>query len=142
MKISIGCDHGGLELKNSIVEHLKELGHDVLDVGTYTNDSCDYPDFAHKAAELVENGTCERGIVVCTSGEGVSIAANKHKGVRCGLVYNEEVAKLTRQHNNVNMVAYGAKFITKEQGLKWVDLFLNTEFEGGRHLNRVNKIEK
>lgn len=142
MKISIGCDHGGLELKNSIVEHLKELGHDVLDVGTYTNDSCDYPDFAHKAAELVENGTCERGIVVCTSGEGVSIAANKHKGVRCGLVYNEEVAKLTRQHNNVNMVAYGAKFITKEQGLKWVDLFLNTEFEGGRHINRVNKIEK
>ena len=78
MKISIGCDHGGLELKKSIVEHLKELGHDVLDVGTYTNDSCDYPDFAHKAAELVENGTCERGIVVCTSGEGVSIAANKH----------------------------------------------------------------
>ena len=142
MKISIGCDHGGLELKKSIVEHLKELGHDVLDVGTYTNDSCDYPDFAHKAAELVENGSCERGIVVCTSGEGVSIAANKHKGVRCGLVYNEEVAKLTRQHNNVNMVAYGAKFITKEQGLKWVDLFLNTEFEGGRHLNRVNKIEK
>ena len=142
MKISIGCDHGGLELKKFIVEHLKELGHDVLDVGTYTNDSCDYPDFAHKAAELVENGTCERGIVVCTSGEGVSIAANKHKGVRCGLVYNEEVAKLTRQHNNVNMVAYGAKFITKEQGLKWVDLFLNTEFEGGRHLNRVNKIEK
>ncbi len=142
MKISIGCDHGGLELKNSIVEHLKELGHDVLDVGTYTNDSCDYPDFAHKAAELVENGTCERGIVVCTSGEGVSIAANKHKGVRCGLVYNEEVARLTRQHNNVNMVAYGAKFITEEQGLKWVDIFLNTEFEGGRHINRVNKIEK
>lgn len=142
MKISIGCDHGGLELKNSIVEHLKELGHDVLDVGTYTNDSCDYPDFAHKAAELVENGTCERGIVVCTSGEGVSIAANKHKGVRCGLVYNEEVARLTRQHNNVNMVAYGAKFITEEQGLKWVDIFLNTDFEGGRHINRVNKIEK
>lgn len=142
MKISIGCDHGGLELKNSIVEHLKELGHDVLDVGTYTNDSCDYPDFAHKAAELVENGTCERGIVVCTSGEGVSIAANKHKDVRCGLVYNEEVARLTRQHNNVNMVAYGAKFITEEQGLKWVDIFLNTEFEGGRHINRVNKIEK
>ena len=142
MKISIGCDHGGLELKKSIVEHLKELGHDVLDVGTYTNDSCDYPDFAHKEAELVENGTCERGIVVCTSGEGVSIAANKHKGVRCGLVYNEEVARLTRQHNNVNMVAYGAKFITEEQGLKWVDIFLNTEFEGGRHINRVNKIEK
>lgn len=142
MKISIGCDHGGLILKNAIVDHLKKLGYDVMDVGTYTNESCDYPDFAHKAAELVENGTCERGIVVCTSGEGVSIAANKHKGVRCGLVYNEEVAKLTRQHNNVNMVAYGAKFITKEQGLKWVDLFLNTEFEGGRHLNRVNKIEK
>lgn len=142
MKISIGCDHGGLILKNAIVDHLKKLGHDVMDVGTYTNESCDYPDFAHKAAELVENGTCERGIVVCTSGEGVSIAANKHKGVRCGLVYNEEVARLTRQHNNVNMVAYGAKFITEEQGLKWVDIFLNTEFEGGRHINRVNKIEK
>lgn len=142
MKISIGCDHGGLILKNAIVDHLKKLGHDVMDVGTYTNESCDYPDFAHKAAELVENGTCERGIVVCTSGEGVSIAANKHKGVRCGLVYNEEVARLTRQHNNVNMVAYGAKFITEEQGLKWVDIFLNTDFEGGRHINRVNKIEK
>ena len=142
MKISIGCDHGGLILKNAIVDHLKKLGHDVMDVGTYTNESCDYPDFAHKAAELVENGTCERGIVVCTSGEGVSIAANKHKGVRCGLVYNEEVARLTRQQNNVNMVAYGAKFITEEQGLKWVDIFLNTDFEGGRHINRVNKIEK
>ena len=142
MKISIGCDHGGLILKNAIVDHLKKLGHDVMDVGTYTNESCDYPDFAHKAAELVENGTCDRGIVVCTSGEGVSIAANKHKGVRCGLVYNEEVARLTRQHNNVNMVAYGAKFITEEQGLKWVDIFLNTDFEGGRHINRVNKIEK
>lgn len=142
MKISIGCDHGGLILKNAIVDHLKKLGHDVMDVGTYTNELCDYPDFAHKAAELVENGTCERGIVVCTSGEGVSIAANKHKGVRCGLVYNEEVARLTRQHNNVNMVAYGAKFITEEQGLKWVDIFLNTDFEGGRHINRVNKIEK
>lgn len=142
MRISIGCDHGGLVLKNTIVKHLQELGHEVIDVGTNTTDSCDYPDFAHKAAELVENGSCERGIVVCTSGEGVSIVANKHKGIRCGLVYNEEVAKLTRLHNNVNMVAYGAKFLEEKAVLKYVDIFLTTEFEGGRHIKRVEKIEK
>ena len=142
MKISIACDHGGLDYKNEIVKHLKELGHDVIDCGCNSKDSCDYPDFAHEASELVSNGTCERGIVVCTSGEGVSICANKHKGVRCGLIYNEEVARLTRQHNNVNMVAYGAKFITIDECLKYVDLFLETEFEAGRHLRRVEKIEK
>jgi len=142
MKISIACDHGGYKLKLEIVKHLKELGHEVIDCGCDSLDSCDYPDFAHKAAELVENGTCERGIEVCTSGEGVSIVANKHKGVRCGLIYNEDVARLTRQHNNVNMVAFGANYVSVENALKYVDLFLETEFEGGRHLRRVEKIEK
>lgn len=140
MKISIACDHGGYNLKLDVISHLKELGHDVIDCGCNSLDSCDYPDFAHEAAKLVENGSCERGIVICTSGEGVSICANKHNGVRCGLIYNHEVAKLTRLHNNVNMIAIGAKFTPVEDALKYVDAFLETEFEGGRHIRRVEKI--
>ncbi|MBE6142360.1 MAG: ribose 5-phosphate isomerase B [Erysipelotrichaceae bacterium] len=141
MKISLACDHGGYHLKEEVKKHLEALGHEVIDCGTNSLDSCDYPDYAHKAAELVSNNKVERGIVVCTSGEGVCICANKHHNVRCGLLYNEEVAELTRRHNNVNMVALGAKYISKEEALKYIDLFLNTPFDGGRHENRVNKIQ-
>lgn len=142
MKISIANDHGGFVLKTIIRDHLKELGYQVIDCGCESEDSCDYPDFAHKAAELVENGTCERGIVICTTGVGVSIVANKHKGVRCGLVYNTDTAKLTRKHNNVNMIAIGGLYTTKALALEYVTLFLNTDFEGGRHKRRVDKIEQ
>lgn len=140
MKISIGCDHGGLELKNKIVEHLRSKGYDIIDVGTYTLDSCHYPLFAKKAAELVSNGECVFGIVVCTSGEGIMMAANKVKGVRCGLAYNDEVARLMREHNNANMVSFGAKFMAEEDVLRRVDIFLSTEFLGGRHATRVDMI--
>ena len=141
MKISLACDHGGYLLKEEVKKHLENLGHEVVDWGTYSLDSCDYPDFAHKAAEMVSKGEVERGIVVCTSGEGVCICANKHHGVRCGLLYNEEVAELTRRHNNVNMVSLGAKYVTKKDALKYIDLFLKTPFDGGRHEGRVNKIQ-
>lgn len=141
MKISLACDHGGYLLKEDIKNYLVELGHEVVDCGCDSLDSCDYPDFAHEAARLVSNGEVDRGIVVCTSGEGVSICANKHHNVRCGLLYNEEVAELTRRHNNVNMVAIGAKYISKENALKYINLFLDTPFDGGRHEKRVNKIQ-
>lgn len=141
MKISLACDHGGYLLKEDIKNYLVELGHEVVDCGCNSLDSCDYPDFAHEAARLVSNGEVERGIVVCTSGEGVSICANKHRDVRCGLLYNEEVAELTRRHNNVNMVAIGAKYISKENALKYINLFLETPFDGGRHEKRVDKIQ-
>ena len=142
MRISIGSDHGGFVYKEELVKYLKELGHEVIDCGTYSLDSCDYPDFAYEAASLVSKGEVERGIVVCTSGEGVCITANKLKGVRCGLIYNEEVSKLTRQHNNCNMVSFGAKFVSLDNVKAWTLNFLNTEFEGGRHEARVNKIER
>ena len=141
MKISLACDHGGYLLKEDIKKHLLDLGHEVIDCGCNSLDSCDYPDFAHEAARLVSNGEVERGVVVCTSGEGVSICANKHHGVRCGLLYNAEVAELTRRHNNVNMVAIGAKYTSKEDAIKYIDLFLETPFDGGRHEKRVNKIQ-
>ena len=141
MKISLACDHGGYLLKEDIKKHLLDLGHEVIDCGCNSLDSCDYPDFAHEAARLVSNGEVERGVVVCTSGEGVSIFANKHHGVRCGLLYNAEVAELTRRHNNVNMVAIGAKYTSKEDAIKYIDLFLETPFDGGRHEKRVNKIQ-
>ncbi len=141
MKIAIGSDHGGFKLKEEVKTYLTSLGHEVIDEGTYSLDSCDYPDFAHKVAHDVETSACERGIVICTTGEGIMIASNKHKGIRCGLIYNEDVAVLTRQHNNVNMISMGAKYTNIDQAKKYIDLFLNTPFEGGRHINRVNKIE-
>ena len=141
MKISMACDHGGLELKNQIADYLKELGHTVCDFGTNSKDSCDYPDFAKPAARAVANGECERGIVVCTTGIGVSMVANKVKGVRCALCMNADMAKMTRLHNNANVIAMGQKYVDLATAKQIVDNFLNTEFEGGRHAERVNKIE-
>lgn len=142
MKISIACDHGGLDTKNALVEMLKAEGNEVIDCGTYTTDSCDYPDFARKAAELVASGEVDKGIVVCTSGEGVMMTANKVRGVRCGMGYNDEVSALMRQHNDANMIAFSQKFMDLEDVKRRTHIFLNTEFEGGRHLRRVEKIEK
>lgn len=141
MKISLASDHGGYDLKNAVAEHLKALGHDVVDYGTYSVDSCDYPDFAKKAALAVSNGECERGIVVCTTGIGVSMTANKIKGVRCALCVNVDMAEMTRRHNNANMLALGQKYVESNVATEIVDKFLSTEFEGGRHIIRVNKIE-
>ena len=141
MKISLACDHGGLELKNQIADYLKELGHTVCDFGTNSKDSCDYPDFAKPAALAVAKGECERGIVVCTTGIGVSMVANKVKGVRCALCLNADMAKMTRLHNNANVIALGQKYVDLATAKQIVDNFLNTDFEGGRHAERVNKIE-
>ena len=141
MVIAIGCDHGGFQRKEEAKEYLQSLGHEVIDCGTYSLDSCDYPIFGRKVAELVSEGKANFGVVICTSGEGIMMAANKVKGVRCGLAYNDEVASLMRQHNNANVISFGAKFMNKEEVLHRIDIFLNTEFEGGRHERRVNLIE-
>ena len=142
MKIAIGCDHGALELKNALIPHLQALGHEVKDFGTYTTDSCDYPDFALQASESVASGECERGILVCSSGIGVSIVANKVPGVRCAHCHDLYCAKYTRLHNDANMIAFGEKVIGEGMMQELVDTFLNTEFEGGeRHERRVAKIK-
>ena len=140
-KVVVGSDHGGIEYKNAIKEHLQKEGYEVIDVGTYTKDSCHYPLFGIEAAKKVASKECDFGVVVCTSGEGISIAANKIKGIRCGIAYNDEVARLMRQHNNANMISFGQAFMNLDDVLKRVDIFLNTEFEGGRHQTRVEMIE-
>ena len=141
MKIAVGCDHGGFDYKNAIKEHLEKQGHEVVDVGTYTLDSCHYPIYGEAVARKVASGECDYGVVVCTSGEGISMAANKVKGVRCGIAYNDEVARLMREHNNANVISFGQKFMALEDVLRRVDIFLNTEFAGGRHATRVEMIE-
>lgn len=140
MKIAMACDHGGLELKETIKQHLTERGFEVEDFGTYTKDSCDYPDYARPAAEAVASGACERGILVCTTGIGVSITANKVRGVRCALLSDPVSARLTRQHNDTNMMALGQGFVGPMLALQIVDTWLDTAFEGGRHQRRVDKI--
>lgn len=141
MKIGLGSDHGGFTLKEDIKAHLLEKGYEVLDFGTDSLDSCDYPTFGIACAEGVANGIIDKGIVICTSGEGIMMSANKVKGVRCGLAYNKDVASLMRLHNNANMMALGARFIEVDDALEYVDIFLNTEFEGGRHSRRVDIID-
>lgn len=141
MKISIASDHGGLDLKNKIKQYLTSQGHEVRDFGTYTSESCDYPDFARLAAQAVASGECERGIVVCTTGIGVSMVANKVKGVRCALCLNDDMATMTRRHNNANVLALGQKYVDEQTAKQIVDAFINTPFDGGRHQRRVDKID-
>ena len=141
MKISIGCDHGALELKNAIVTHLQKKGYDVVDFGTHNLDSCDYPDYAAMAARAVASGKCDKGIVLCTTGIGVSISANKIKGIRCALLSDTVSARMTREHNDTNVMALGAKIIDPDLALEIVDIWLSTPFSGEpRHQRRVDKI--
>ena len=140
MKISMGCDHGGLLLKNAIKAHLLEQGHEVVDFGTNSTDSCDYPDFAIPAARAVASGACERGILVCTTGIGISITANKVNGIRCALLSDTVSAKLCRNHNNTNMMALGRGIVGEKLALQIVDTWLHAEFEGGRHQRRIDKM--
>ena len=141
MKIAIGCDHGALALKEKIVAHLNRQGHEVSDFGTYTADSCDYPDFAAAAARAVADGRCERGIVLCTTGIGVSISANKIDGIRCALLSDSWTAKMTRLHNDTNMMAMGAGVVGENLALEIVDTWLNTEFSGeARHQRRIDQL--
>jgi ribose 5-phosphate isomerase B len=138
--IALACDHGALALKEAIKAHLESRGLEYKDFGTYTADSCDYPDFAAPAARAVASGECEKGIVCCTTGIGVSIVANKIPGVRCALLHDHMSARLTRQHNDANMMALGAAITSPMMAKELIDIFLNTEFEGGRHQRRVDKI--
>lgn len=141
MKIAIGCDHGALALKNKIVAHLESRGDIVCDFGTNTPDSCDYPDFAAAAARAVACGECERGIVLCTTGIGVSIVANKVDGIRCALLHDTVCARLTREHNDTNMMALGAGFVGEMLAMEIVDTWLGTAFsEQARHQRRIDKV--
>ena len=138
--IALACDHGALALKEAIKKHLTERGLSYRDFGTNSLESCDYPDYAAPAAKAVASGECDRGIVVCTTGIGVSIVANKVKGVRCALLSDKMSARLTRQHNDTNMMAMGAGAVGEKLALEIVDVWLDTPFEGGRHQRRVDKI--
>lgn len=140
MRIAIGSDHGGYILKEIVKRELIAKGYDVLDEGTYSLDSCDYPVFGLAVANAVKEKNADYGVVICTSGEGIMMAANKVKGIRCGLAYNDEVAQLMRQHNDANVIAFGAKFMEEKDVLRRIEIFLNTEFEGGRHQRRVQEI--
>ena len=140
MKIAIACDHAGFEYKEKLVEYLRSKGNEVKDFGTNSPESMDYPDTVHPLAVAVENGEFEKGIVLCGSGNGVSITANKHQGIRCALCWNVEIAWLARLHNDANVCAIPARFIAYEEAEEIVARFLSTAFEGGRHQRRVEKI--
>ena len=140
MKIALGCDHGGYELKEYIKPVIEKMGHEYVDFGCYNLDSCDYPDFGAAAAKAVAAGECEKGIVVCTSGIGISITANKVKGIRCAHCADCLQAEMTRRHNDANVMAIGAGFTGKNMAERMVEVFLTTEFEGGRHQRRVDKM--
>ena len=143
MKVAVACDHGGLRLKNVLIDEMKKQGYEVVDYGTYTEDSCDYPDYAGKAALAVAKGTCDKGIVVCGTGIGVSITANKVKGIRCALCSEPLSAKMTRLHNDANMLAMGAGIVGENLALEIVETFLNTPFSGEeRHSRRISLIEE
>lgn len=140
MKICIGSDHGGFLLKEKVRKYF-ESKYEVIDMGCYSEERCDYPVFAKKVASAVQNQECDFGILICTTGIGVSIVANKFKGVRAALVTNEDVASLSRNHNNSNVICLGAKYTSYEDAVKYIDIFLNAKFEGGRHERRVAQIE-
>lgn len=138
--IPIGADHAGFELKNAVISHLNNLGYETKDYGCYSTDSIDYPDFGHPVASMVEENEGMLGIIICGSGNGISMTANKHQGVRSALCWKKEIAELARLHNDANIIALPARFISEEEAIEMIDVFLRTEFEGGRHGRRVDKI--
>lgn len=140
--IPIASDHAGFQLKEAVKSYLTSKSYKVKDYGTYSEDSVDYPDFAHCVGSVVNSGEYKCGIVICGSGNGVQMTVNKYPNVRCALCWNEEIASLARQHNDANIISLPARFITTELALRMVDIFLNTAFEGGRHARRVEKINK
>ena len=138
MKIAIGSDHAGVEHKSIIVNFLKQQKHNVLDVGTHTNESVDYPEYAHLVSKEVLSGS-DFGVLICGSGNGVNMAANKHKGIRSAICWNKKITKLARQHNNANIIALPARFLTSKKSIDLVQIFINQPFEEGRHLRRIKK---
>ncbi len=142
MIISIGCDHAGFPYKSAIVDMLKNKGHEVIDFGTHSLESVDYPDFAHPTATFVEDGIAQLGILLCGSGNGVCMAANKHQGIRAALCWNTELAELARTHNDANMICVPVRFVEEKTALNMIEAFISTAFEGGRHQRRVDKIHR
>ena len=140
MKISIGNDHAGPDYKKAIVQFLEEQGHEIINHGTDTFESVDYPDFGHPVAYDVESGKADLGIVICGSGNGIAMTVNKHQDIRAALCWTKEIAALARQHNDANIISIPARYTSIQQAIEMVDTFLNTPFEGGRHGNRVKKI--
>ena len=141
-KLVIGCDHAAYELKLKVVEHLKERGFDVTDVGTNSSDSCDYPVFADALCKKLQNGECERGILICGTGIGMSIAANKHAGIRAACCSDSYSARLTREHNDANVLCFGARVVGEGTALDLVDIFVDTEYMGGKHARRVAMLDE
>ena len=139
-KIGIACDHAGYEMKEFLVGYLGAMGYEVLDFGTHSPESVDYPDYAHPLAEAIEAGELTQGVALCGSGEGMAMTLNKHQGIRAGLVWNREIAGLIRQHNNANVLVLPARFISNDEAMEFVDVFTSTEFEGGRHERRIAKM--
>lgn len=142
MKLALGCDHGGLELKREILAYLEKMGHEVKDFGTYTNESCNYPEYGVKVAEAVVSGDYEKGIIICGTGQGIALAANKVKGARAVVCSDTFSAEMTRAHNDANILSLGERVVGKGLALKIVETWLNTEFEGGRHAVRVDLIKE
>lgn len=140
MKIAIAADHGGYELKNVLLDYLTKKGHSVLNLGTDSSESVDYPDYAQSCCKEVVENRVDFGILVCGTGVGISIAANKIDGIRCGLCPSKEIAALVKQHNNANVIALGGRFTSNEEAMAIVDAYMSAQFEGGRHQNRVDKI--
>jgi len=140
MKIAIGGDHAGYDLKKTLLDYLEKRDYEVIDLGTYSKDSTDYPPFAHAVANAVTDGTAELGFLICGSANGVAMAANKHKNIRCAICWEKEISELARAHNNANIAAFPARFISESTAVEIAEAFLKTEFEGGRHQRRVEKI--
>lgn len=140
MRIAIGSDHAGFSLKAKIIEKLSSKGHDVEDFGCFSEESMDYPDVAHPVCKSIEDKQNVMGILICGSGNGISMSANKHQGIRAALSWNSEIAELARLHNDANILSLPARFISVEEAMKCVDIFFGTDFEGGRHQRRVDKI--
>jgi ribose 5-phosphate isomerase B len=138
--IPIGADHAGFELKEKLIKYLKSKGFEIEDFGCYSEDSIDYPDFGHPVAEKVEMNEGMLGVLICGSGNGINMTANKHQGIRSALCWRKDIAQLAREHNNANIIALPARFISEEEAIEMVDVFLSTDFEGGRHQRRVGKI--
>ena len=141
MRIAIAADHAGFRYKTLLVQHLRAQGHDVVNFGTDSPQSVDYPDYVHPAATAVANGQCDRGIVLGGSGNGEAMAANRHRGIRCAVCWNEESARLGRAHNDANMIAIGERLVDQSLAIQIVDMWLATPFEGGRHVARLQKLD-
>lgn len=140
MKVAFASDHAGYELKQYLISLMKERGYETKDFGTFSTESCDYPDYAHPAACAVESGDCDFGIAMCGTGNGISMTLNKHQGIRAALCWEPVIASLAKQHNNANILVLPARFVSEEEAVRIVDSYLDTDFEGGRHQRRIDKI--